>query len=191
MDFGWTGTVLRVDLSSHKIVKEPLDEELQLKYYGGRGLNSKFLYDELKPGIDPLGADNKVIFGTGPCNGTLVPSSQRFTVSTKSPISGFLGDSNCGSSFGAKLKYAGYDLLIIQGKAESPVYLWIDDDNVELRDAGHLWGKTTYESKSALEVELGDSQVSVISIGPAGEKLVKFACIIGDLGRAAGNPHGR
>ena len=186
MSFGWAGTVLRVDLSSHKIVKEPLDEELQLKYCGGRGLNSKFLYDELKPGIDPLGADNKIIFGTGPCNGTLVPASQRFTISTRSPISGFLGDSNCGSAFGAKLKYAGYDLLIIQGKAESPVYLWIDDDKVELRNAKHLWGKTTYESKSAIETELGDPEVSIVSIGPAGEKLVKFASIIGDLGRAAG-----
>jgi len=186
MSFGWTGVVLRVDLSSQKIMKEPLEEELQLKYYGGRGLNIKFLYDELKPGIDPLGPDNKIIFGTGPCNGTLVPSSQRFTVTTKSPMTGFLGDSNCGSSFGAKLKYAGYDMLVIQGKAERPVYLWIDDDKVELRDAEHLWGKTTYETKSALEVELGDPEISVVSIGPAGEKLVKFASIMGDLGRAAG-----
>ena len=186
MSFGWMGVVLRVDLSSRKIVKEPLEEELQLKYYGGRGLNIKFLYDELKPGIDPLGPDNKIIFGAGPCTGTLVPSSQRFTVTTKSPMTGFIGDSNCGSSFGAKLKYAGYDMLIIQGKAERPVYLWIDDDKVELRDAEHLWGKTTCETKGALEVELGDPEVSVISIGPAGEKLVKFASIIGGLGRAAG-----
>jgi len=190
MSFGWMGIVLRVDLSSRKIVKEPLEKELQLKYCGGRGLNTKFLYDELKPGIDPLGPDNKIIFGTGPCCGTLVPSSQRFTVSTKSPITGFLADSNCGSSFGAKLKYAGYDMLIIQGKAERPVYLWIDDDKVELRDAEHLWGKTTYETKGALEVELGDPEISVLSIGPAGENLVKFACIIGDLGRAAGRTVG-
>lgn len=187
---GWMGLILRVDLSQEEIVKESLPEEIALKFAGGRGLNSKFLYDELKPGVDPLGPANKIVIGTGPCNGTLVPGSTRFTVSFKSPLTGFLGDSNSGGTLGVALKYAGYDMLIIQGIAKRPSYLWIDDDKVELRNAEHLWGKTTGETRRAIESEIGDPGISVISIGPAGEKLVKMACLIGDLGRAAGRAGG-
>ena len=183
---GWMGTILRVDLSKKLVTKEPLEEELVAKFVGGKGLSTKYLYDEIKPGIDPLGPDNKVIFGVGPCNGTLSPGGSRFTIATKSPLSGFIGDANSGGTFGAGLKYAGYDMLIIEGKAEKPLYLWMEDDRVELRDAGHLWGKTTAETKRVLETELGDPEVCVVSIGPAGENLVKFAAVIADLGRAAG-----
>ncbi len=141
---GWTGTILRVDLSRGKVVKEPLSEELAHDYIGGRGINARVLYSELKPGVDPLGPNNKLIVGAGPCNGTLVPGSQRLATSVKSPQTGFIGDSNSGGSLGAMLKYAGYDMIIIEGVASSPVYLWIDDDNVELRSEGKYVSKGIY-----------------------------------------------
>jgi len=183
---GYTGVILRVDLSSGKISKEPLREELMHAYVGGRGLNSKVLYDEVKPGTDPLGPNNKIVIGVGPCNGTIVPGSSRFTVTSKSPLTGFFGDSNSGGSLGAELKYAGYDMVVIQGKAQKPVYLWIDDDNVELKSAEDLWGKTTREAKRAIEREIEDPDICTISIGPGGENLVRFACLIADLGRGLG-----
>ena len=183
---GWKGVALRVDLSEGKTSKEPLEEGILHKYVGGRGLNSRILYKEINPGIDPLGPANKVIVGVGPCNGTLVPGSQRFTFTSKSPLTGMLGDSNSGGSFGAELKYAGYDMVIIQGQAEKPVYLWIDDDRVALKPAAHLWGKTIRETRRAIEVEIGDPNICTVAIGPAGEKMVRFACLIADLGRALG-----
>lgn len=183
---GYMGVVLRVDLSKERIVKEPIREELIHNYVGGRGVNSRVLYEEVKPGIDPLGPDNKIIVGVGPCNGTMVPGSQRFTVTSKSPLTGFLGDSNSGGSFGVELKYAGYDMIIIEGQAQKPVYLWIDDDRVELKPAEHLWGRTTRETARAIEREVGDPDVCIISIGPGGENLVRFACLISDLGRGLG-----
>ena len=126
------------------------------------------------------------MISAGPCNGTLVPGSSRFTVSSKPPLTGFLGDSNAGGFFGAGLKYAGYDGIIIEGKAESPVYLWIDDDKVELRPARHLMGKTPRETTRAIQREHFDHEIYVISIGPAGEHLVRFGNLITDLGRALG-----
>lgn len=183
---GWMGTILRVDLCSGKVTKETLEDEFASTYIGGRGFNSKVLYDEVKPGTDPLGPYNKLILGVGPCNGTLVPASSRFTITAKSPLSGFIGDSNSGGSLGARLKYAGYDMVIVEGKAKEPVYLWIDDDKVELRDAEQVWGKTVEATRRALEREIGDPDISTVIIGPAGENLVKFACIVADLGRAAG-----
>lgn len=183
--YGWQGRILRVNLSNGKIRKEPLNEELAHKYVGGKGLNIGLLFDEIKPGIDPLGPDNKLIFGVGPACGTLVPGNGRFTVSAKSPLSGFIGDTSCGGPFGPGLKYAGYDTLIVEGKADKPVYLWIDDDNVEIRDAQHLWGKTTGETREMIITELGDPNIQTVCIGPAGENLVRFACIISS-GRTGG-----
>jgi aldehyde:ferredoxin oxidoreductase len=183
---GYHGVVLRVNLSEPKIVKEPLREELVHSYAGGRGLNSRVLYDEVKPGIDPLGPDNKIIVGVGPCNGTIVPGSQRFTVTSKSPLTGLFGDSNSGASFGAQLKYAGYDQIIIEGQSKEPVCLRIDDDRVELKPAGDLWGRTTRETERVLMREFGDPDACVISIGPGGENLVRFANLIGDFGRGLG-----
>lgn len=185
---GFCGTILRVDLTKKQIYREPLKKEMAYKYAGGKGLNLKILYDELTPSIDALGPDNKVIFGVGPCNGTLVPGSCRFTITTKSPMSGFIGDSNSGGSLGAELKYAGYDIVIIQGKAERPQYLFIDDNTVELRDAHHLWGKSTQETRRVIEMETANPEVCVASIGPAGENLVKFASVTTDLGRTSGRP---
>lgn len=183
---GWMGRILRVDLTSGKISKEPLKKQLAHKYVGGRGVNAKILYDEVRPGTDPLGPDNKLIIGVGPCNGTPVPGSQRFTATLKSPITGLYADSNCGGSFGATMKYAGYDIIIIEGGAREPVYLWIDDDHVEIRPAEHLWGKTTREASRQIANEVKDPHISTISIGPAGENLVMFSSVIADLGRALG-----
>ena len=184
--FGWAGRILRVDLSGGKVSIDPLPPDLAFKFSGGRGLNTRFLYEELRPGIDPLGPENKIIVGTGPCNGTLLPGSTRFTMSTKSPLTGFLGDSNCGGSLGVALKYAGYDMVIIEGAADSPVYLLIDDDRAELKSAEHLWGKTTGEARRTIESEVGDPDISIACIGPAGENLVRMACLIADLGRGVG-----
>lgn len=181
---GWMGTILRVNLHNRKITKEPLNEEVAYKYIGGRGLNTKILLDETKPGIDPLSLDNKLIFGTGPCNGTRVPGNSRVTLTAKSPMSDMYGTTNAGGPFGAEIKYAGYDSIIIEGQSDKPVYLWINGDKVEIRDAQHLWGKTTQEARKAIQREVGYANAAVIGIGPGGENLVRFASIISDLGRA-------
>ena len=178
--YGWMGTILRVNLTNGEITKEPLDEGVANKYVGGRGLNLKYLYDEVKPRIDPLGPNNKLIFSVGPACGTLLPGNQRWTVTAKSPMTGLIGDANCGGSFGVGLKYAGYDMVIIEGKSDRPLYLWIDDDNVQLRDAAHLWGKKTTETARALKREVGDPYAHIASIGTAGDNLVRFANIISD-----------
>jgi len=183
---GYNGVILRVNLTTREIAKENLNMDLASKFIGGRGLNLKYLYDEIEPGIDPLGPENKVIIGVGPCNGTMVPGSQRFTMTSKSPLTGFIGDSNSGGDLGAELKYAGYDMVIIEGKSETPVYLWINDDNVELKDASHLWGKTTGATRRAIEAEINDPDACIISIGPGGENLVRFANVIAEIGRASG-----
>jgi len=201
--YGWAGTILRVDLSSGKIEKEPLSEELRRNYLGGRGINSRILYDEVRPGTDPFAPENRLIFGTGPLSGTLTAAG-RLTVTAKSPITYIHGDANAGGHFSPELKYAGYDHIVFTGKADKPVYLWIDDDNVELRDARHLWGKTTdvtdrmlkeelgYPGKAtgeAVKEEMGDPKfhpIHIAYIGPGGENLVRFACVMTDLYGACG-----
>lgn len=182
--YGWMGAILRVNLGNGKVTKEPLEEKVAHKYIGGRGLNTKILLDETKSGIDPLGPDNKLIFGTGPCNGTRVPGNSRVTLTAKSPMTDMYGTTNAGGPFGAEIKYAGYDTIIIEGQAQKPVYLWINDDNVEIREARHLWGKTTQDTRRTLQREVGYADAAVVSIGPGGENLVRFACVISDLGRA-------
>ena len=177
--YGWRGTVLRVDLTREKITKQPLDKEVAAKFIGGRGLNIKVLFDEVKPGIDPLSPENILCFSSGPLTGTSVSLSSRIEVSTLSPYSGILGDGNSGGDFPAFLRLAGYDQLIITGRANSPKYLWLNDGSPELRNASDLWGKTTWESTDILREELG-KDIKVASIGQAGENLVRFACTVFD-----------
>jgi len=186
LNYGWSGTILNVDLSRRKIVKEPLKKELALNYLGGRGMNSKILFDRVKSKINPFGPKNFLIFGVGPANGTLAPGSNRFTVTAISPQSGTLGDANSGGFFGAFLKFAGYDAIAITGRAKKPVYLWIDDSVVEIREAKHLWGKTTWETDEIIKEEVGNPEVGLACIGPAGENLVNYACVIAERSRAAG-----
>jgi aldehyde:ferredoxin oxidoreductase len=178
LKYGWAGQVLDIDLTRGEIRKRPLDEKLALNFLGGRGLNGWALYNEVKAGIDPLGEENVLIFGVGPMTGTLSPGAGRFTVTSKSPLTGIFGDSSCGGSWGAELKFAGYDQVIIRGKAEKPVYLFIDGDKVQIRDARDLWGKDTYTAQERIKKELSDPRIEVACIGPAGEKLVKFATVV-------------
>jgi aldehyde:ferredoxin oxidoreductase len=178
--------ILRVDLSSGSFKDEIIPEEVCRKFIGGRGLAEKILWDELKPGVDPLSPENILIFMTGPLEGTRMPTSGRFHVVTKSPATGGIGDSNCGGDFGPKLRFAGYDGIVITGRAEKPVYIWIDEGNVEIRDASHLWGRGVWDTEDMLVEEIGDKKISIASIGPAGENKVVFAAIMNRKHRAAG-----
>ena len=183
--FGWIGQLLHVDLTNESIRKEEIPLDLLKSYIGGRGVASRILYDFLEPGIDPLSPKNVLIFSTGPLTGTLWPSSSRYVVTAKSPATQALGFASSAGHFGPELKFAGYDIIIFKGRAKEPVYLQIMDDVVELKDARHLWGMTTHETEEVIAKEMGDPSVRVACIGPAGEKLVKFAAIINDRFRAA------
>lgn len=183
---GWTGKRLWVDLTSGQARVESLEPQLLRDYLGGRGLNVRLLYDLVQADTDPLGPDNPLIFGTGPLTGTYIPSTGRYNVTAKSPATGILGDSNSSGFWAPELKYAGYDQIVIRGAAKHPVYLFVDDDRVEIRDASALWGRDTWETDAFVKRDVSDSSVQVAAIGPAGENMVKFAGIINNLGRAAG-----
>ncbi len=182
----YAGRLLRINLSTGDINVEEIPEEYLRKYIGGRGLASFYLYKEIDPKIDPLSPENKLIFATGPLSGTAAPTGGRYMVVTKGPLTGTIASSNSGGFFGAELKHAGYDMLIIEGKSEKPVYIFINDDHVEIRDASHLWGKNTHYTTDKLREEVGIKNAKVACIGPAGENLVKFAAVINDKHRAAG-----
>ena len=183
---GYAGRVLRVDLDRGTTSTEALDPDLARQYIGGRGFNVRRLFDEVAAGTDGLSPDNKLIFGVGPLTGTLFPGS-RFNVSAMSPQTGILGDSNAGGFFGPELKFAGYDQVIIEGRSREPVYLYINNDassdRVELRPAGHLWGKDVWETTEAVLEELGDSRFQVATIGQGAENGVRFAGIFSNLVR--------
>ncbi len=186
--YGWMGTILEVDLSSGKIEKKPLSDELRLNYLGGRGINSRIVYDNVGPEVDALSPGNVVVFGTGALSGTTAPSSGRIEVSAKSPLTGILGDGNSGGYFALEMKRAGYDHIVIKGKADKPVYLWADNDHVEIRSAEGLWGKGTQATEDGIHRELRDSEIKVASIGQAGENLVRFTKVIFDSYHAAARP---
>ena len=183
--FGWTGTILRVNLTTGAVTREATDPERAKQYIGARGLGAKYLVDEVDPSVDALGPSNKLIFAPGPLTGSFAPSSGRYNVVTKSPLTGAIAASNSGGNFGAELKFAGYDLIIIEGRAAQPVYLWIQDDNVEIRDASALWGKLVPDTTDAIRAATHDN-AKVACIGPAGEKLALIACIMNEMHRAAG-----
>jgi aldehyde:ferredoxin oxidoreductase len=183
--FGYRGTILRVNLTTGEIKKEQLDKNLAEKFIGGRGLATKLYYDEVGAKVDPFDEKNKIIIATGPLTGTIAPTGGRYMVVTKSPLTGTIACSNSGGFFGAELKNAGYDMIIIEGRAQTPVYLWIEDDVVEIRDASHLWGKVVSETTDELK-KVSKEKSRVLCIGPAGEKLSKVAAVINDYDRAAG-----
>lgn len=174
--YGYAGSILYVDLTSKTIRKEKLGEDLIRKYVGSLGINTRLAYDLIKPGIDPLSPDNRLIFGIGPLGGTLAPACSRSNANSKSPLTGFFGSANSGDSVSLMLKYAGYDHLVISGKADRPVYLKIDDDTVEFCEASRLWGKDVFETTDMIWSELGDFWVNCI--GPAGENLVRYAASV-------------
>ncbi len=183
---GYMGKILRVNLTTGKISEEPINKELARKFIGARGYAGKIVFDEVPANADPLGPDNKLIFATGPLTLTTAPAGGRYDVVTKSPLNGVIAGSNSGGFFGPELKKAGYDFLIVEGKSNKPVYLWVTDDKVEIKDASHIWGKDTYVTTDTILSELGDKNIKVACIGPAGENLVKFAAVINDKARAAG-----
>ena len=181
----WTGTILRIDLKAGTIKKEPLNIKDAHDYVGARGLGTKYFCDETDPKVDPLSPENKLIFMTGPLTGTAAASGGRYEVVAKSPLTGTIGAANSGGYFGPELKYAGYDGIIFENAAESPVYLYINDDVVELRDATGLWGKTVFETTEQLTEECGET-FKISCVGPAGENGCLFAGVLNDKHRAAG-----
>ncbi|MGE5628959.1 MAG: aldehyde ferredoxin oxidoreductase family protein [Solirubrobacterales bacterium] len=183
--FGYNGTVLRVNLTENTIKKEALDLELAKKYIGARGLGVKTLIDEIDPKVDPLSPENKFIIAGGPLTGAPVPTSGRFMVVTKAPLTGTIGISNSGGKWGAEMKFAGYDMIIVEGKAEKPVYINIVDDVVEIKDAAEVWGKLTLDVTEKLK-EIEGAKSKVLCIGPAGEKLSLMASVMNDVDRTAG-----
>jgi aldehyde:ferredoxin oxidoreductase len=182
---GYGGTILRVDLTDGTVDRHPTEESLARAYLGGRGLNVKRLWDELPAHTDGLAPENLLVFGVGPLVGTTFPGGARFNVSAMSPQTGILGDSNAGGFFGPELKFAGYDQVLIRGRADHPVYLWIKDDVVELRDARGLWGQDVWGSTHAIHDELGDPDVQVATVGQGAENGVRFAGVFVNLNRPA------
>ncbi|HEC02422.1 MAG TPA: aldehyde ferredoxin oxidoreductase, partial [Phycisphaerales bacterium] len=178
---GYTGQFLRINLSAGRIDKEELDLELAKKFIGGRGLASYFLTQEIEPEVDPLSQANKIIFATGPLTGSRAPTAGRYMVVTKSPLSGTIASSNSGGFWGAELKRAGYDFIIVEGKSDKPCYLNINDGTVEIRDAARCWGKLVSETTNLLLEEVGDPKARVLTIGPAGEKQALLASVMNDL----------
>ncbi len=183
---GWQRQILRVDLTKGTATIEPLNQEWADKYIGSRGLGAKYLSEELNPKVDPLSPDNKLIFAPGPLTGTMAPTGGRYTVVTKGALTGAITTSNSGGKWGAELKFAGYDLLIVEGKAKKPVYLYIQDDDIQILSAKGLWGKGVWHTEPWIHERHGNDQIKVASIGEAGEYGCKFACIVNDLHRAAG-----
>lgn len=182
----YTKKILRVNLTAGTCAAEPLNLEWAAQYLGQRGLATKYLAEEIDPCVDPLGPGNKLIFATGPLTGTAASTGGRYSVITKGPLTGAIACSNSGGFFGAEMKFAGWDMVIFEGRSEKPVYLLIEDDRATLLDAGHLWGKTVWETEETIKAGHQDPQMRVASIGRAGENGVLFAAIVNDLHRAAG-----
>jgi aldehyde:ferredoxin oxidoreductase len=183
---GWTKKVLRVDLSKGTCKSEPLNMKWAQEYLGQRGLATKYFIEEVDPKVDPLSPANKMIMATGPLTGTMASTGGRYSVITKGALTGAIACSNSGGYFGAEMKFAGWDMIIFEGKSPKPVYLAIEDDKVELRDAAHLWGKSVWQTEEIIKKTHQDPQTRVCSIGRAGENGVMYACIVNDLHRAAG-----
>jgi aldehyde:ferredoxin oxidoreductase len=182
--FGWVGKILDIDLTNRKVYVYPLDRTMATNFIGGRGINVKMLFGSIQPNIDPLGPENVMIFGTGPLGGT-PGATGRFSVTFLSPATGLLGDSSSGGHWGAELKYAGYDFLILRGKADKPVYIGIKDSEVHIRDAADIWGLNVWEATEAIRRKMKNPKAQVLAIGQAGEKLVKFAAVMSSFTRAA------
>ncbi len=186
MNGGYLNKILRINLTDGAVDVETLEDGFIRKYLGGRSLALYFMLKETRPGLDPFSEENPIIFATGALTGNAGPAIPRYTVVTKSPLTGGLGASETGGFWGPELKFAGYDALIVEGRAKKPVYIWIRDDVVEIRDAGKLWGLGTYEAQKLIKEEVGENRARVAIIGQAGENLVRFANIGNELGHFNG-----
>ncbi len=184
---GWNGRLLRVDLTKGKTDVQEYSEDLARRFLGGRGFAVKLLWDELKPGTDPLSPDNMLIFATGPLTGFVLPNSGKMVVAAKSPLTGGYGDGNIGTQASPNLRKTGLDAVVINGKAEKPSYLLIEDDSAELRDATDLWGLDSYKAETKLKEDHGRTSGALL-IGPAGENLARIATVVSQEGRAGGRP---
>ena len=182
----WQHQILRVNLSDLSCAIEPLNEEWAQAYLGQRGLGTKYLYEEIDPSVDPLSPENKLIFATGPLTGTMASTGGRYSVITKGALTNAIACSNSGGQFGAELKLAGYDLLILEGKAPEPVYLHIENERVRLLPASHLWGRTVWETETTIKQDHSDPLIHVASVGPSAEYGCRYACVVNDMHRAAG-----
>jgi aldehyde:ferredoxin oxidoreductase len=183
---GLLGKILEVDLTREKWKIREFPETVEQNYLGGRGLNVKHLYDSIPPGTDPYGPDNILILSCGGLTGTAAPVSSRLHINALSPLTGVLGGSNIGGGFGTRLRSGGIQQLVIYGQASRPVYLWVDGDSVEIRNAKSLWGKDTWETQDQLKTKLGSEKLKILAIGPGGENGCGFGCIISDRDHAAG-----
>ena len=182
---GYKGTILFVDLGKMKALRKSLRQDFARKYIGGRGFGARILYDEVKPHTDPTSPENLFIMATGPLTGTSAPGS-KMSLIAKSPATGGYADSSIGGVLGPQMKFAGYDVIVVRGRSPKPIFLSVNNDAVEFRDASGLWGKTCSEAEDAIRKELGDARVAIATIGPAGERSVTFACITHKGGRQAG-----
>jgi aldehyde:ferredoxin oxidoreductase len=182
----WAGKILRVDLTAGTCKSEPTNMDWARAYLGSRGLGTKYIVQEVDPKVDPLSPANKIIWATGPLTGTMASTGGRYTVITKGPLTGAIACSNSGGYWGAELKMAGWDMVIFEGKSPKPVYLFIEDDKAELRDAAHLWGQSVWHTEETIKKQHQDPLIRVSSIGLAGENQVLFAAVVNDLHRAAG-----
>lgn len=183
---GYNGKILRINLTNRKIITEQIDESVCRKYIGGTGWIAYYLLSEVEPGIDPLSPENKLIFALGPLTGLTLGGCARHTVGAKSPLTGGIAKSEVGEYWGAQFKRAGFDALIIEGKSDRPVYIWIHNGKAEIRDGSHLWGKNTKDTQKIIRSELADDRIRVAMIGPGGENMVKYACLMHGLFDAAG-----
>ncbi len=186
MPSGYNGKILHINLTTGELTVEAPSESFYRQYMGGSALNMYYLLKEMPAGADPLGPDNILALSVGVTTGAPVSGQSRMTASAKSPLTGAIGDAQCGGFFPAEMKFAGFDAFIIKGKAPKPVYLWVNDGKYELRDASHLWGKITGEVEAILKEELGDKNIEVAQVGPAGERGVRFSAIINMSNRANG-----
>src|SRR4030042_1180402 len=175
---GYNATLLRVNLTDNKITTEKLSYEFCRKYLGGAGFVSYYLWKEIPAGADPLGPDNKLVFALGPVSGIPLPGAARYCVGAKSPLMGAIAKSESGGWWMTELKRAGFYVIIIEGKSDKPVYLFIHDGEVSIKDASNVWGKQTRETEEIIRKELGDDRVQLVMIGPGGENMVRYACIM-------------
>ncbi|MDH4123964.1 MAG: aldehyde ferredoxin oxidoreductase, partial [Thermoplasmata archaeon] len=182
---GFTGKVLRVDLTASKVSVEEIKWDWAEKFIGGRGLAARYAWDEIKAGVEPLSPENVLMVWTGPVEGTMVPLNGRYLFATKSPATGTYLDCYVGGHLGPELKYAGFDGIIIKGRASKPVYLYIKDGKAELKDGSKLWGKNTIDVQKMIRDENNDQKIRIASVGPAGENMSKMACICSDIYRQA------
>ena len=186
MPYGYNGKILHVNLTTGELSVEEPEEKFYRKYMGGSALGLYYLLKEMPAGADPLGPDNVLVLALSVITGAPISGQSRLTAAAKSPLTGGVGDSQCGGFFPAELKFAGFEAIVIKGRAPQPVYLWIHDGQAELREAAHLWGRVTGEVEASIQGELGDKRIQVLQCGPAGEKGVRFAALINMSNRANG-----